>query len=392
MKKIFLFCAALVAAMTMQAELKTYTCAEAKAYATDNLQSGETAADSAIVVGYVTVTNGQISKGQQKFNMDDTKGNGTTFLAYFGNMPAGEAPLNPGDKVAVYGKIQNYNGSAQMKNPDVEILERIAIDIDTLETTICEAIDACEQLNADETTTDYVTLTGEVKSTPSINTTYGNATFDLVCADNDKVLKAYNIIFADGKFPSIGDEVNIVGKLTKFNTTCEIVGEGKVTKTGDVKIDTISVNVAGAVEAGMKLEKGKTSVDVYIVEGYVDSIAYKFSESSKNMSFYMGDAADATTYDFEAYKVSTEVDIPLGTKVWVVGNLYHYYKEASADGTKPEIDLIEISNGKAYLEDPATGIEQLVSDKSVSLKLIENGQMYIIKNGIRYNVLGAQVK
>ena len=390
MKKIFLFCAALLAAMSIQAELKTYTCAEAAAYATDNLQSGETAADSSIVVGYVTVTNGQISKGQQRFNMDDEKGTGTTFLAYFGNMPEGEAPLNPGDKVAVYGKIQNYNGSAQMKNPDVKILERIAIDIDTLDATICEAIEACEQLNADETTTDYVNLTGEVKSTPSINSTYGNATFDLVCDENDKVLKAYNIIFADGEYPNIGDEVNIIGKLTKYGTTCEIIGNGVITKSGEVKIDTIAVNVAGAVEAGMKLEKGKTSVEVYVVEGYVDSIAYQFSESNKNMSFFMGDAADAQTHDFEAYKASTEVDLPVGTKVWVVGNLYRYYKEATPD--KPETDLIEISNGKAYTENPLTGVENILSEGKVALKFIENGHLYIVKDGVRYNVLGTKVQ
>ncbi|MBQ8101127.1 MAG: OB-fold nucleic acid binding domain-containing protein [Paludibacteraceae bacterium] len=392
MKKIFLFCAALMAAVSMQAELKTLTCAQAKAYATDSLQSGETAADSVIVVGYVTVTNGQISQGQQRFNMDDEKGTGTTFLAYFGNMPEGEKPLNPGDKVAVYGKIQNYNGEAQMKNPDVTILERIAIQIDTLETSICDAIEACEQLNANETTTDYVDLTGEVKSTPSVNTQYGNATFELVCDKNEKVLKAYNIIFADGNYPTIGDEVNIIGKLTKYGTTCEIIGEGVITKSGSVKIDTIPVNVAGAVEAGKKLEKGKTSVAVYVVEGYVDSIAYEFSEEKKNMSFYMGDAADAQTYDFEAYKVSTDVDLPVGTKVWVVGNLYHYYKEASEDGTKPEVDLIEISGGKAYLADPLTGLEDILLESNGVQKFIENGRILILKDGVLYNVLGAQLR
>ena len=372
----------------MSAELKTYTCAQAKAYATDSLQSGETAADSAIVVGYVTVTNGQISKGQQRFNMDDEKGNGTTFLAYFGNMPTGEAPLNPGDKVAVYGKIQNYNGGAQMKNPDVVILERIVLDIDTLETTICEAIEACELLNADETTTDYVTLTGVVESTPSINTTYGNASFDLICDENEKVLRAYNIIFADGNFPKIGDEVNIIGKLTKYGTTPEIVGNGVVTKTGDVKIDTIRVSVAQAVAAGKALENGKTSVEVYIVEGYCDSIAYNFNESAKNMSFYMCDNLANPSYEFEAYKASTEVDIPVGTKVQIVGNLYHYYKAATED--KPEIDLVEISNGKAIVV-AEQGIDKITSSEK-ALKLIEAGQVVIIRNGVRYNALGAKIE
>lgn len=38
----------------------------------------------------------------------------------------------------------------------------------------------------------------------------------------------------------------------------------------------------------------------------------------------------------------------------------------------------------------ATGLEEVATVKAV--KVLENGQVYIIKNGVRYNVLGAQVK
>ncbi|MBR1878178.1 MAG: leucine-rich repeat protein, partial [Paludibacteraceae bacterium] len=99
--------------------------------------------------------------------------------------------------------------------------------------------------------------------------------------------------------------------------------------------------------AGKALDKGKTSVAVYIVEGYNDSIAYKFSESAKNMSFYMCDDLANPKYEFEAYKASTEVDIPVGTKVQVIGNIYHYYKAATED--RQEVEIIEIGGGKAIL-------------------------------------------
>ncbi|MBR1877991.1 MAG: hypothetical protein IJ814_03175, partial [Paludibacteraceae bacterium] len=147
--------------------------------------------------------------------------------------------------------------------------------------------------------------------------------------------------------------------------------------------------------AGKALDKGKTSVAVYIVEGYNDSIAYKFSESAKNMSFYMCDDLANPKYEFEAYKASTEVDIPVGTKVYVVGNLYHYYKAEVVDAehpenNKPEVDLIEISGGKAYLADPQ-GVENIFTGTK-AVKHMENGQVVIIRNGVRFNVLGTEIR
>jgi hypothetical protein len=82
------------------------------------------------------------------------------------------------------------------------------------------------------------------------------------------------------------------------------------------------------------------------------------------------------------------VDIPVGTKVQIVGNLYHYYKAATED--KPEIDLVEISNGKAIVV-AEQGIDKITSSEK-ALKLIEAGQVVIIRNGVRYNALGAKIE
>ena len=406
MKKIFLFCAAIVAAMSMSAQT-VMTCDDAY-NAAKGLAAGDTLTDASGVVQIVEVTayvtnggNGTLdAQGQQTFYIGATKDEATkTIQCYKCGLNEGEAAVNKGDKVKVTGKLMRYvnkSGTtdvAELVYATAEVLERITMKTDTIDDlTVCEIIAEGESLNSGTYSQDFFEITSTVDSLTYTSEANMQQTFFFKC-DNGKTLQAYNAAMQDGVLAALGDTVRVLGKVTNYlNKQIEFEGPKAwvVGKAEQPKADTIKVDVAGAVAAGKALDKGQTSVDVYIVEGYVDSIAYKFSESSKNMSFYMGDAADATTYDFEAYKVSTEVDIPLGTKVWVVGNLYRYYKEATTD--KPEIDLIEISGGKAYLEDPATGIEQLVSDKNVSLKLIENGQMYIIKNGIRYNVLGAQVK
>ena len=390
MKKILFFCAALVAAINANATITTMTCAEAKQYVQDHLQSGETATDSVSVTGYVTKDYSGISRGQQRFSMDDNKGTVETIHLYYANMPEGEAALNVGDKVTVKGLLQNYNGSAQMKNGDVAaIIERIQINIDTIESSVCEVIEEGESLNAGEKTTDYFIVEGIVSSIKSEMNQYNQESFWMVCDANEKELQAYNAVMKNGEAAQVGDKVKVIGRIENFNGTIELsAASAEVLEKGDVQIDTLRVTVAEAIAAGKALERGKTSVNVYIVEGYNDSIAYNFSESSKNMSFYMCDDLANPSYEFEAYKAKTEVDIPVGTKVQIIGNLYHYYKAAVDE--KPEIDIVEISEGQAIIV-PQEGIDNINSGEKAT-KLIEAGQVVIIRNGVRYNALGVEVK
>ena len=398
MRKIILFCAAVVAAMNMSAAITYMTCAEAKEAAM-KLQAGGTGTDSVAVTGYVTNTNGTVSRGQQTFWLDDNKGTKQTFQAYWCNLPDANA-LNVGDKVVIKGFLMNYQGTtAEMKNGDTEVLERVVVKRDTISSNVCEAIEEGEALNDKEVTDDFFSIEAVVSSVQKAMNEYKQETFWMDCEDNDKQLQAYNATMKDGEEAKVGDKVSLIGRIQKFGTTIEIIGaEVKVIEKGQVKIDTISVNVAKAVEAGKALEKGKTSIAVYIVEGYADSIAFAFDETKKNMSFYMCDNMAEPSYDFEAYKVSTEKAVEKGAKVYVVGNLYHYYKAAIEDpehpeNNKPEIDLIEISEGKVFFENPLPqGIERIQTSVISSQKVMENGQLVIIKNGVKYNVVGAQVK
>ena len=394
MKKILTLCAALVAAMSMSA-ITNMTCLEAKNAALA-LQSGATGTDSVAVTGYVTYTNGTVSPSrdgkntpQQVFWMDDQKGTTQTFQAYWCNLPSNDA-LNVGDKVTIKGLLMNYNGTtAEMKNGDVVILERVVVNIDTLSVSVCEAITEGEALNDREITNDFFTLTAVVSALDTEMDQYNAQSFFMTCADNNKQLQAYKLSMVDGVAAHLGDTVEVFGKIQKYGEKIEVIsGTAKVVGKGNVQQKKISVNVAQAVTEGMKLDRGAKSVDLYIVEGYVDSIAFAFSDKSKNMSFYMCDNMQSPTYNFEAYRVSTDADVALGTKVYVMGMLYHYYKAATE--TAAAIELIEISDGQLYLTDPS-GIKN-VSAEQKGMKLIENGKIYIIKDNVKYTVLGVEVK
>ena len=57
-----------------------------------------------------------------------------------------------------------------------------------------------------------------------------------------------------------------------------------------------------------------------------------------------------------------------------------------------ECDAVTYTFTVYYADGTATAIDQVQSDKVQSTKVIENGQLVIIKNGIRYSVTGAEMK
>lgn len=100
------------------------TSAEAATKALE-LANGQTGTVRYTVTGYVTATDGTVNKNQQTFYMDDTKGSGKrTFSAYFANLPEGRTDaLTVGAKVKMTGLLMNYNGTAEMKNGTLVVLE-----------------------------------------------------------------------------------------------------------------------------------------------------------------------------------------------------------------------------------------------------------------------------
>ena len=396
MKKIFLFCAAAMAAMTINAQDPiAVTCAEAAAAMP--AQSGDETADIYIVTGFVTNTNGTISKGQQTFYIDDVKGSKKTLQGYWCNLPAEEVeankPLNVGDKITVTGKIMNYNNTPEIKNGDVVILERVSAQVDTIDVSVCEALEEGSSLNPGDYSADVFRVFGRLKGTDQVKNN-NQHTFEMACGED--VFKPYNCTGAEGLELGKGDSVVVIGKLYNYNGTIEI-SNGTVElieKSGSEEVIT-DATVAEAIAIAMALEKGKSTDDRYAVTGFVDSIAIVYSSTYNNISFFLTDDINAPTFDFEAYRVACTAEqaekILVGAKVKVTAALQHYYK--AAEGEKPEVNLAEtVAGGELeILEEAPQGIENIVLTEKVQ-KVVVDGVVYIVRDNKMFNTLGTQVR
>lgn len=396
MKKIFSFAAVLLAAMTMNAQDPiAVTCAEA----VDAMpaQSGSETEEVYIVTGYITNTNGAVSPSrtdasidQQTFYMDDAKGTKKTLQGYWCNLPGHEA-LNVGDKITLTGKILNYNNTPEIKNGDVAILERSTIKLDTIDASVCEAIEVGNALNDKDYSDDVFRVFGRLKGPDQVNNN-GQHTFEMACGED--IFKPYNCMGDEGLELAKGDSVMVVGKLYNYGGTIEI-SNGKIVliEKNEEQEVIIKVTVAEAVAAAMELPQGKSSDDRYEIVGYVDSIAIEYSEQYNNISFFMTDTLEKPTYDFEAYRVACTPEqapkVVVGKLVRVVAALQHYYKAATEE--LPEVELAETVAG-GILSFPEEDAVIYTRDNGKAIKRIENGQLVIIRNGVRYNAVGAIVK
>ena len=169
MKKLLSLAALFFAALSINAQDPiAVTCAEAAAAMPETKNA--TTEETYIVTGYITETNGTISREQQCFWMDDEKGSKKTVQGYWCNLPEGEKDkaLKVGDKITVTGKIMNYNNTPEIKNGDVAIIERAEVlPVDTI--TVSDAIQRIKdgKLQA-------CAVSGKVME-PFINTKAGNA-------------------------------------------------------------------------------------------------------------------------------------------------------------------------------------------------------------------------
>ena len=394
MKKFFTFAAMLIAAVSINAQDPIpATCAEAAAAMP--AQAGDETADVYIVTGYITNTNGTISKGQQTFYMDDAKGTKKTLQGYWCNLPTEEVeanrPLNVGDKISLKGKIINYNNTPEIKNGDVTILERATVKVDTIDATVCEALEEGSSLNDRDYSDDVFRVFGRLKGTDAVNNN-GQHTFEMACGD--EIFKPYNCSGAEGLELGKGDSVKVTGKLYNYGGVIEI-SNGKVElieKSGQEEV-IIEATVAEAVAVAKALEQGGTTDDRYAVTGYVDSIAIAYNSQYGNVSFFMTDDLSNPTYDFEAYRVKVTEEqaakVVPGAKVKVTAALKRYYKAATDE--LPEIDLAETVDGGSIEILQESAVDNIVN-ATKSVKRVENGQIVIYRNGVRYNMLGSEMR
>ncbi|MCQ2334895.1 MAG: hypothetical protein MJZ89_03530 [Paludibacteraceae bacterium] len=399
MKKIFTLFAAVVAALSMSAQTPTaMTCAEAASAAAALPACAGNSSDPvtddnsilAAITGYITNTNGTVSREQQTFFMDDVKNSGArTVQAYWANLPEEDkvTPLAVGEKVVITGRLFNYNGTTpEIKNAEVTVLEHLVVNYDTTEVAICDAIEIGEALNAGDVTEDYYIVRGVAVTANAYNTTYNNQTFDFKCVDNNKVLEAYNVSIENEV--AVGDTVEVLGRLTNYNDIKIEFNGGKGTIVGKAVVNTITCNVDFATNTGLALDRGAQSQSRYVITGYVDSISTAYSEQYDNISFFMCDNLAEPTFNFMAYRVKGGADLHVGDKIVLTGYIQHYYKAASE--TAAEVELVETVAGATYEIAPQSSVESVSIDATAE-KFFQGNQLLIRKNGVVYTILGAEL-
>lgn len=386
MKKTITIVAALCFVMSSYADV--LTCAQAYEAAMA-LDAGQTGTEDVTVHGFITFTNGTVSRKQQVFWMADDPEGGNVFQAYWANLPEPYAtdgtPLPVGTELNMTGKLMNYNGTtAEMKNGTIELINVPVLNRDTIDLTADEAIEEASVWSVGDISTDYYNVSGKVKE---ITTAYtenqdvpgynGKSSFTLEVSNEDGIkLTAYNAYSVEEVFA--GDSVVVLGPLQYYAAdNVEVVG-GKVTitKKGEhQEAQTFYVTADEAITEALTHDVKWLSTDTYVVSGVVDSISYAYNAEKGTQSFYL--ASTNETAKFCAYSCKVPREIVIGDVVTVTGRLLLF-----------AADLAEIKDGEVSVE---TAVEQ-VNNEAVPAKRLENGQLIIYRNGARFTTTGTQVR
>ncbi len=377
MKKLFsLFAAVLFAGSMFAADM---TCADAREAALN----GSTA--KVTVTGYVTNIAYALSDGSMSFWMADTKDGGKVFEAYKCAIENEDDAPVVGDKVKVTGNLTVYEKNGN-KTPELaagctcEIIERAQ----TEEITTCAA--AAEAALAGNTS--EVTLQGFVTAIQTAwSDEYNNISFWIAdTKDGGKVLQAYRAKRANGEdgIPGVGDKVEVKGQLTKYNSTPELA-QGCTFE--------ILVKDAPAVNLGEKTIAEflalKNVKDTCVLTGKVANIVMDRDDETKYNSRGNFDLEDETgsvyiygllTADGQSGKF-IEMDIDEGD-ILTLKAIYTEYQ-----GNPQAANAIYVSHEKAQ----GTGISNTAVEAKAQ-KIIRDGQIYIVKDGQLFNLVGASVK
>lgn len=193
-----------------------------------------------------------------------------------------------------------------------------------------------------------------------------------------------------------GAKVKVTGYVTNFSGTTPELKEGAVEIVeGGEQIVATEVTVAEALAAAKALEQNKTSEGVYAITGYISAIAEEFKADKGNMSFWMSDNLNDAAQEFQAFRVSCTEDMAAklrpGAKVKVTAKITHFHQDAKpatdTEEAKPERTIYETVQGGTVELLAVSGVEDVMSN-APAVKFIENGQIYIIRNGVRYNLQG----
>lgn len=359
----------------------------------DKTESNETYT----VTGYITETNGEISREQQTFWMADTKDGGKVFEGYWANIPDPTKALPVGTKLKMTGKLMRYGTTPEMKNGNVVVLEMgdgneegndtpdepqgEAKGDGTLENPF-NAVAANNYAKNGGSESEFKYVKGKISNVKSIDVSKYERAQYYISEDgstSSEQFYIYNGYYLDKKaFTSndqikVGDEVIVYGKIVTYNgSTIEMAADNYIVShnsntgnggseeeinpgTGDNNNDVLTVAQAIANNSG------KAWVEGYIV-GWIDGMTLssgaKFdNEATAKTNLLVADSANETNVSNcipvqlpsgDARNALNLQDNPsnYGKKVKLYGSLEKYF---GAPGLKSvtKYEFVESNSAKA---------------------------------------------
>lgn len=168
----------------------------------------------------------------------------------------------------------------------------------------------------------------------------------------------------------------------------KLVGDGAEIKEEATHIANTPDKPYTVSEAVALIDAGEGLTDTVYVIGKVDSLG-AYSAQHKNANFEITDGTSKllcyASYGLNKDSIMSEADfqalVHVGDEVIMVGTLTKY-------GNIYEFNMrcwiYEIKVGSA--------VENLATEQEKAHKFVRNGQIYIRKNGVEYNILGTEVK
>ena len=343
------------------------------------------------IKGYaVELTDISASYGNATFTIsDNAEGTANKFTVYraagLGNQKVtDESFIKQGDIVVICGKVTNYKGNTPETVQGAAYVYSVngnkgggttpATTLGTKDAplTVAQALETINALADNGTTAQDAYVTGKItkiKTADADIAKYKN--IDYIISDGTNELTVFrgknidNTDFTAAGQINVGDEVVVIGKLTKFvkdgNTTPEVAQGNYIVKLtkgssgGDSNAKGTGTqadpfNIAAAI-AKCK-EVGETaSTEKYYIKGIVVK-GGKVSGGYGNVSFDMGDTKDATDL-FKAYqvagtdgeKLADGYEVKAGDEVVIYGPVVNYKGNTPETPGKSAAQIVTI-NGK----------------------------------------------
>ena len=352
------------------------------------------------IKGYaVELTDISASYGNATFTMsDNADGTANKFTVYraagLGNQKVtDESFIKQGDMVVVCGKVTNYKGNTPETVQGAAYVYSVngnkgggttpATTLGTKDAplTVAQALETIKALADNGTTEQDAYVTGKITKIKTADTDIAKyKNIDYIISDGTNELTVFrgknvdNTDFTEAGQINVGDEVVVLGKLTKYvkdgNTTPEVAQGNYIVKLtkgsggGDSNAKGTGTqadpfNIAAAI-AKCK-EVGETaSTEKYYIKGIVVK-GGKASGGYGNVTFDMGDTKDATDL-FKAYqvagtdgeKLADGYEVKEGDEVVIYGPVVNFKSNTPETTGKSAAQIVTI-NGKKTNEGGSSG-------------------------------------